>query len=207
MYSVEKEVISGPGWQASAVCGQCGHAHPFLHLPLWVVTGASGTGKTTIALAASRLDRTFVHLESDILWRGEFNHPDNNYRGYREVWLRLVKNIHQAGRPVILYGSVAPQDLEHCLERRYIARIHYLALVCPGQVLEERLRSRPGWRQAGSDAFLHDMQVFNQWFLSSRHPDVETLDTSLDHPEDTAQAVVRWAARDWTRMERIEKDD
>jgi hypothetical protein len=203
MYSVDKEVVAGPGWQASAVCGQCGYAHPFLRLPLWVVTGASGTGKTTLALEASRPDRTFVHLESDILWRSEFNHP---IREFREVWLRLVKNIHQAGRPVILYGSAAPQDLEICLERRYIDRIHYLALVCPAGVLEERLRSRPGWRMAGSDAFLQDMQVFNQWLMSSRYPDMVTLDTSLDGPGDTAQAVLRWAVQNWSPLEGGEKN-
>jgi hypothetical protein len=44
-YSVEKSIdASGP----FATCPFCGYAHPFLQLPLFIITGSSGSGKTTI---------------------------------------------------------------------------------------------------------------------------------------------------------------
>ena len=44
-YSVEKRIdTSGP----YAVCPHCHHAHPFLMQPLFLISGASGTGKTDI---------------------------------------------------------------------------------------------------------------------------------------------------------------
>lgn len=202
IYAVEKTVLPGEGWQAVAVCSSCGYAHPFLRLPMWVVTGASGTGKTTIALAAAARDRQFVHLESDILWRSEFNRPENNYRDYREVWLRMVKNIHQAGRPVILYGSVTPDQFEDCLERRYLAKIYYLALVCTPGELRQRLISRPGWRESGEERFIQSMQEFNAWFLKRDHPNVDLFDTSQSAVSETAGVVIDWARNHWNFQEK-----
>ncbi|MBN1922962.1 MAG: hypothetical protein JW892_17070 [Anaerolineae bacterium] len=36
--------------RAIAICPECGHRHPFLRLPLLIVSGASGAGKSTISL-------------------------------------------------------------------------------------------------------------------------------------------------------------
>ncbi len=47
-YAVEKRIDpSGP----FAFCPSCGHAHRFRQLPLFVITGASGTGKSTVCLS------------------------------------------------------------------------------------------------------------------------------------------------------------
>lgn len=208
IYSVDKTVLPGSGWRAVAVCGGCGYTHPFLRLPLWVVTGASGVGKTTIALTASARGSSFIHLESDILWRAEFNRPENNYQDYREVWLRMAKNIHQAGKPVVLYGSVTPEQFESCLERRYFARIYYLALVCSPEELTRRLISRPGWRASGSEQFIQAMQEFNDWFLRLEHPAVDVFDTGQASTSETAERVISWAAKNWTfPKEDITQDD
>lgn len=34
-----------------AICPECGHRHPFLRLPLLIVSGASGADKSTISYA------------------------------------------------------------------------------------------------------------------------------------------------------------
>ena len=134
-----------------AACPNCGYQHKFLLLPLFVLTGASGTGKTTTCLALAAQSKDFVVMESDILWRDELNLSDNDYREYREMWLRVCKNISQAGKSVILCGAGVPEQFERCVERRYFSTIHYLALVCTDETLAERLRSRPAWRPAGTD--------------------------------------------------------
>ena len=139
----------------NAVCPLCGHRHPFRQLPLLVVSGASGAGKSAVLQRlAGRVDGA-VLLDADILWRSEFDQPEEGYRGFFETWLRLCKNISQSGRPVVLFGAGVgvPANLEACVERRYLADVHILALVCDDEVLAERLLSRPEWRRSGDAGF------------------------------------------------------
>lgn len=191
-YTVEKEIDpAGP----YAICPRCGHAHRFVRLPLFVVSGASGTGKTTVCLALPALLPECVVLESDILWRPEFNTPEDGYRTYRDLWLRLAKNIHQAGRPVVLCGTAVPAQMEPCPERRYLAAIHYLALVCDDDILTQRLRARPDWRQSGGDEFSARMTAFNGWLkanASQPAPPMALLDTSRITVQAAAEQVATW---------------
>lgn len=76
----------------------------------------------------------------------------------------MCKNIAQGGRPVVLYGSAVPAQFAVCPERRYVAEIHTLALVCQPDTLAERLRSRPQWRASGGADFIERMLAFNAWF-------------------------------------------
>lgn len=184
-YSVSKEItLDGP----AAVCPYCGHAHPFLRLPLFVITGASGTGKSTIGLRlVEELRGESVVMETDILWRPEFATPEDGYRSYRELWLRVAKNIGQAGLPVVLVGAAIPEQLEGVSERRYFSTIHYHALVCDDEDLIARLKDRPAWRDSGSEEFVGQMLRFNRWLQeNARHtdPPMAVLDTSRSGIED-----------------------
>ena len=189
-YNVEKE-ISG----SSATCPQCHSSREFRKLPLYVVTGASGSGKTTVALHLSQTLSSHIVLDQDILWCDAFNDPANSYSTFRNLWLRLIKNINQAGRPVVLFGSTVPDQFEQCVERRYIEIIHYMALVCDDAALEQRLKQRPGWRKSGSDENIKRMLGFNGWLRAnavSTSPAMTLLDTTSETVPQTAKAIVDW---------------
>ncbi|MDR3615517.1 MAG: hypothetical protein P4L53_18300 [Candidatus Obscuribacterales bacterium] len=66
-YSDEKLISSDGGF---AICQTCKHEHPFLRLPLLIITGASGTGKSTVALKLVAEQSAVICLDRDILWRG-----------------------------------------------------------------------------------------------------------------------------------------
>jgi hypothetical protein len=191
LYSVERAIESA---EPVAICPHCGFRQPFRRLPLFVVTGASGSGKSAITLLLPERLPECVVLESDILWRPEFDRPSTNWRDFHDVWLRLVKNIAQSGRPVDLSGTALPDQLEACPERRYIGDIHYLALVCDDDCLAERLRHRPAWR--GVDAgFIDRMLEFNRWLKAnarSTSPSLTLLDTSARSVEECADWVGSW---------------
>ncbi len=118
LYRVDKAIDpAGP----AAICPECGFRHPFLQLPLLLVSGASGSGKSAVCQALLGQLPEAILLDSDILWRPEFDTPANHYRDFFETWLRMARNIGQSGQPVVLFGAGfgVLANLEPCVERRY----------------------------------------------------------------------------------------
>ena len=76
-YSQEKSIVpdeSDPtGIGAFSICPACNHRFRFLKLPLFVVSGAGGTGKSTVSQGLPALLPECVVLEGDILWRKDFH--------------------------------------------------------------------------------------------------------------------------------------
>jgi predicted kinase len=197
LYRVDKIIDpAGP----YAICPGCGHKHTFRYLPLFIVSGASGTGKSTVCNALLGRFTDAVLLDSDILWCPAFNKPENDYRDFFEIWLRMSKNIGQSGRSVVLFGAGAgvPSNIEPCIERRYFSAVHYLALTCDDNVLTERLRARPQWRASADDAFLQTQIDFNRWFREigpTLDPSIALINTTTTTPEETATQVVMWIGK------------
>jgi hypothetical protein len=192
-YHAEKEIDpQGP----FAICPSCGDRQPFRQLPLLLVCGPSGGGKTAVLRALLGKVETAVLLEGDLLWRPEFSRPEDNYRDFFETWLRLAKNINQSGRPVALFNAGAiPQNIEPCVERRYFSATAYLALVCEDDVLEARLRERPSWRESDNPDFIEAQVTFNRWLKENgpaSAPAITLLDTTAAGELETAAAVALW---------------
>ncbi len=134
-------------------------------------------------------------MESDILWRDEFNEPATDYRDYREMWLRICKNISQAGKPVILCGAGVPAQFEQCIERRYFSNGHYLALVCEDETLACRLRNRPAWRGSSKDDYIEEHIKFNRWLIDNAQktqPPMTLLNTSGITVDESVAAIEQW---------------
>jgi predicted kinase len=192
-YDAAKEIDpTGP----YAICPACGYRHPFRRLPLLILCGASGSGKSTVAHHLPRMTQQAVVLDSDILWSAAFDQPETNYRDFYETWLRLAKNIAQAGKPALLVSAGGiPENIEPCVERRYFSTIHYLALVCDDAALAARLRQRPAWRQNSNSPFIATQIEFNRWFKNhaeEQTPPITLLDTTEVTVEQTAVRVVAW---------------
>ena len=177
------------------VCAACGHTEPFRRLPLFVLTGPSGTGKSTIGrLLTGRLADTMVVLEQDILWIDALRDPADDYGAFRRTWLRLVATLNQSGRPVLLCGTVVPPQFEHRPERPLLGDIHYLALVCDDTVLSTRLRDRPAWRE-WDEPRIAEMIDFNHWVkhnAATTTPPMTLLDTTTRTIDQTADEVTVW---------------
>ncbi len=179
-FRVDKIIdLAGP----FAICPECGTQYPFRWLPLLIVSGASGVGKSSVCRALLRRSNKAVLMDSDILWRPEFDKPEGKYRDYFEMWLRVCKNISQAGRPVVLFGAGAgvPENIEPCLERRYFQKVHYLALTCEPEVHRQRFYQRANWQKDKSPDYLERHIRFNQWFIENGRqvtPAIDLVDTT-----------------------------
>jgi len=183
------------------------HRQRFLRLPLFVVSGASGTGQSPVCQSLLGNLPGVVVLDSDILWRPEFGSTGAGAPTFCETWLRVAKNVGQSGCPVLLFGSAVgvPDNVERCVERRYFEDVYYLALVCSDDVLADRLRNRPRWRDSDSPEYVSRHLAFNQWFKTRSRdltPAIELLDTTSCPISSTAQKVAAWIKR----MARVRQD-
>ncbi|WP_204456070.1 AAA family ATPase [Actinokineospora baliensis] len=176
------------------VCGFCGHREPFTRLPMFALTGPSGTGKSTVCRGlGALLGGQAVVLEQDVLWIGALRDPEDDFGAFRQTWLRMAAMVNQNGRPTVLCGTVAPPQLEHRPERALFSEIHYLALVADDDVLASRLRARPAWRGWDDEQRIADMLAFNTWMKTTvTDPPMRLLDTTDATVEETTKAAAEW---------------
>jgi len=165
---------------------------PTRKMPLFIITGASGIGKSTISNALFQNESKYIVLESDVLWNDIYNKPEENYKEYRALWLQMCSQISQIGLPVVLCGCVTPEQFEHCQNREEIAEIYYLAVVSDDAVLESRMRKG---RMITDDNWIQSSKQFNQWLkdnAAQTTPPMTLLDYSTISLADAAQYADDW---------------
>ena len=178
-------------------CSTCHAVTPRRFLPLFIVTGPSGTGKTTIVDAVQRLLPQWNAFETDILWDsgGDWQTAHCN-------WLRIADFINQRPNsfPTVLCGTMQPQNIRQCDCYPLFSTVHWLALWCRPDILAERLRARPAWRGC-TEAFIAEQQRYAQWLVeyatTAFDPPLTILDTTAAPVAQTAQQIHDWAVERW----------
>lgn len=175
---------------AAAVCPECGHEHAFRYVPLPIVSGAAGTGKTTVQRILLGELEDWVLLEYDDLRDEAMSFEDDV--AYDDYCLKICRNVTQSGVAVAFFGTApgVPENVEPCVRRRYFSDVEYLALTC--EPSEQRRRLESDAKQIPETAI--DSQIeFNQWFRT--HADehgITLLETTDSDPGETATAVASW---------------
>jgi AAA domain-containing protein len=162
-------------------------------MPLLLVGGPAGAGKSTIRAALLGTMDAVVAMESDLLWRPEYEHDSE---GFRRLWLRLAADIGLSGRPVVIFGAgfAVPHNVEPLPERAAFSAIHYLAFTCDDDALAARIRARKPPRRT-DDAHVKEHVDFNAWLRANATttvPPVTLIDTTHASVDDTAAGVAAW---------------
>ncbi len=166
--------------------------NPTVKQPLFIVTGASCVGKTTLCEVLFQNERDYIVMESDLLWRDIYNTPEDNYREYRRLWMRLCAGISQIGKPVVLCGCATPEQFESQPERELFTDIHYLAAVCDEEVLLSRMKNGRGVTDVG---WIKSSVDFNRWLRENHDktsPEITLLDTTDLTPTEAAETAHKW---------------
>jgi hypothetical protein len=173
----------------TVTCINCQHDMSMNIFPLFIVTGASGVGKTTIVSELRTYLPEFEVFETDIMW-------DDDWQKQRNNWLRIAHSVAQNNRMTVLCGTMMPDDVEKCDHFRFFAQVHYAILHCDDQTREARLRSRPAWRKCSSDAFIEEHKKFAHWLLENADtafsPPAPVIDATYASPNEIAGKITHW---------------
>jgi RNase adaptor protein for sRNA GlmZ degradation len=165
-------------------CPSCGSTRPLPSLPLFVVTGASGAGKSTIVDGLRRRLPDCEVFETDLILQV----AELGWDRWQDTWLLLAYGIALNGRATVLCGSLQPEQLEPLPARPLVGEICFCNLDCPDEVLAERLRARPAWRDWNAERIAE-----HQRFAASLRSRIDpTFDTSTCSVEEVADQVAHW---------------
>jgi hypothetical protein len=166
-------------------CPRCGSESWLPALPLFVVTGTSGVGKSTITAPLRKLLPGCLVIESDVI----LHVAALGWDTWRNTWLQISHAAALGGQPTVLTGSLTPDQLERLPARRLIGPIHFALLDCPDDVLADRLRARPDWRLSSSEGKVIEYQRFAAWLRARITP---SFDTSTASAAEVAERVAAW---------------
>lgn len=158
-------------------------------LPLFIVTGASGTGKTTICSLIRNLLPSFDVFDMDII-----NNVD--WQIAKANWLRIAYSISLSGRGTVLCGTMVPENIESADHKDKFDKIFYINLHCDDLTRETRLKAR-GWEESA----IEDHRKFAEWLIQNAdqafNPSMPTIDTTSLPPEEVAKQIQNWVIKNW----------
>jgi predicted kinase/ribosomal protein S27AE len=169
-------------------CPRCGAESWLPALPLFVVTGASGTGKSTITGPLRDLLPGCLILETDVI----LHVAALGWDTWRNTWLQLVHAAALGGQVTVLTGTLTPGQLERLPARKLIGPIHFALLDCPDDLLAGRLRARQAGRASSTEAKIIEYQRFAAWLRERITP---VFDTSTASAQEIAGQVASWVRR------------
>ena len=125
--------------KSTLICPDCGSEDPIAFLPLFVITGGGGCGKSTVARGLrGRLPCLVVEPDYFLRIRETFDAWD----GYWSYVILICRDLMKNGRPVVLPGWVNPSICEASEDIGYFSSVHYLVLSSDESTQERRLRDR-----------------------------------------------------------------
>ncbi len=174
-------------------CPKCSHTWDYKKLPLFIVTGASGVGKSTTVHTLQQMSREFVCLESDMLYSIMPHETPGDYMAQTEAMMAFSRDVMQCGKPAVWSRAGNIQMLPNAYGMRFFSGIFVLALTAGEAELRRRMTEGRGiadseWIQRSVD--------YDRYF--SEHDNIEgvyydTLDVSKLTVQEAARELERWA--------------
>lgn len=172
-------------------CSLCGNVIPFRRVPLFFLSGASCSGKSTAANVLFDRHREYMTIECDILWNEYFNTPENDYADFRDTWLRMAGNYAQYGMSSLLCGCITPEQIEKRPRKDYFSSRHYIAIVLSDEEMLRRLEKRG----AGEEHKKSSLD-FNRWLRENgESAGMTVIDATHLTVDETAEAIHEWVMK------------
>lgn len=158
-------------------------------IPLFIVTGASGSGKSYVINELRKILPDYDIFDPDNI--REFISDDTLIKN---IWLRVARNIAESGRMTIICGTEVPEDIAKCVDFSYFKHIYYLNLHCDEETREKRLRQR-NW----SEEMIQNHKDFAKWLVENADkaymPPMPIVDTSNTDVSEIAAQIKEWVIK------------
>lgn len=183
----DKEIIGD-----KLCCPKCGAEWKFISMPLFILTGCSGVGKTTTAIEIMRKKVDFVVLDADIFACFVNWNDEESCDNWVEAIVNISKDIMQSGKPVLWTMAGCLDRLPKAYNSRYFSGIMCLALVCEDEELRKRMQEGRG---IADENWINGSCDYNRYFMehdSLGDTNFETFDITNKEPVEVAEYVVEW---------------
>jgi predicted kinase len=143
-------------------CPHCADERPFVRLPLLIVTGTVGIGKSTLCARLAGTIPGALLIDADILALDLISvaPPNQDYPAFWRSMMRLAHELAQNNVVVVYFSTMLPEQvLANSDILSYFDSVHFLCLTCPPDVLHARLAARDGSEAA--DARIGVWRDFN----------------------------------------------
>lgn len=154
--------------------------------PLFIVTGCSASGKSTVAaqLGAVMKKSGFVVYDMDFIV------TYNDYQQACNNWLKIAYANARCGIITILFGNVpVPFDVIIC-DNYGDFKINYLYLHCNNEVRTKRLLERGGvWNQT---TIGYENQLATTMLIYAQNTQIPVIDTSERTSSEVVKSIKSW---------------
>lgn len=171
-------------------CPECGHSWPYRRGPLLLLTGCSGVGKTTTAVALFQRQNTFSVLDGDMFYIPD----DSQLRGMLEKVTNLSAAFNQQGQPILWTLTGGLELLPDTYHFRFFSDVKCLALVCEPDELRRRMVDG---RRITDESWLTSSREYNEYFRTHDRLGpirFDRLDITRLTPQEAANAVHDWTS-------------
>ncbi|WP_417898476.1 nucleoside kinase [Bacillus haimaensis] len=161
-------------------------------VPLYIVTGAGGAGKTYVIHSLRKIMPEYDILDYDGIFqflKDDAGKVDKHQ--IQNIWLRVAQDIAESGRITILCGLIKPEDIAACKYVNYFSRVDYLILHCDDITREKRLYER---KKMTSNKVKY-IKKLAKWFIeisAQYDPPIPIIDTSEIGVTEVAEQIRDW---------------
>lgn len=174
------------------ICPECGSRWNFMKMPLHIITGCSGVGKTTAAQELQKLTTDYVVLDADIFYNIMPHESEEDYYNQIEQIFSLSNNISQSGKPVVWTMAGNIDKLLQVYHAQFFSEIRVLALTCREETLRNRMMEGRGIMDEG---WIRSSVEYNEYFRTHKkigEVSFSTIETDDKSPEEIAECILEW---------------
>lgn len=188
-YTITRVTLSGD--QGDFLCSTCDRRFSKRVLPLVIVTGASGVGKTTIIELLQRDLTEYGVFDKDALWATDWDMVYNDF-------FRIASALAQGSRHTVVVGTILPEFLDGLSDKDLVGTIYYANLHCNEETQAKRLLERRKWG-IPDEEFIRKHQDLSQWLLDHANTDFDppmpSFDITSTAPERVAESIAQWVRK------------
>lgn len=161
---------------------------------VYIVTGATGSGKTTAAdyfLRLTNADYVAFDIEwlsdsaSNLAQRNIF-FDESAWKHYGELWFEVLHSICKNGKIPVLFAPINPSDIEKNGRPTWCTGVEWFLLDCDDETRRQRIVNGRNWSSDQIEETLAEARWLRQQHIR------RNVDTGKLSPTQVASEILAW---------------